>query len=691
MSYLSKLVKRITMGRTPAVLFLGIAACSNGDKPVYVPTEPQTRRNSVSSSSVGAVSDLRVSATSDTSATLSFTEVDNGAGLPASYDARVAASPISWGSAASVTRGSCATPVVGMGIGHARNCVVYGLSPLTSYDFRLIAYRGTLNVDASFGALSNVATAATMAKAAVAVASVSLTPSSVAGSIGQSVQFTATAKDAAGNVVLGKVATFASSNVAVLAINASGLATIASAGNAAVVAVIDGKSAQSNVSVAATSPATVTDLRVVAVADTFVTLAFTQVQDGTGAPASYRMRFQLGSMFWNSATDVSRGTCAQPIAGTAVGGMLTCTVFGLTASAAYGFQLVAFRGTLGSVVSGGRSNVAIGTTRTTVPVVASVASVTLSPATFSARAGTVTQYAAALKDANGNVLAGRVITWNTSNASIASVSPAGAVSSLAAGAVTVSATSGGVSGAAALTVSVPAPAPAQTAGFASEPAGLSLLSNYGFTNAIPAVKYGSIANGWQEAYNDMGNASLLSDATAPMSGPSVAQIKYPAGFVGGAAPATLYYDVPQQSQFFAGFEWKVSDPWQGHPSNINKVAFFKFGNDQMALVMYGPPGGPYYLDVIPEFSGIAPTYYRHMAGTPAVAIGQWHKVEMYMNKATGVVKWWMDGTAIGNTVMPFPASGVTEFQFSPTWGGLSDSKRQDDFFWFDHVRLSGAP
>jgi len=89
--------------------------------------------------------------------TRSFTEVDDGAGQPASYDVRYAVAPISWGSAHSVTQGSCATPLRGTSVGARRTCTVLGLAPMTTYQFQLVAFHGTLNQDAVFGGLSNVA------------------------------------------------------------------------------------------------------------------------------------------------------------------------------------------------------------------------------------------------------------------------------------------------------------------------------------------------------------------------------------------------------------------------------------------------------------------------------------------------------------------------------------------------------
>src|SRR2546430_15992248 len=68
----------------------------------------------------GTVSDLAVADVTDSSVTLSFTEVSNGAGLPASYFVRFAKPPIAWGSATDVTWGSCKVPMAGTVIGANR-------------------------------------------------------------------------------------------------------------------------------------------------------------------------------------------------------------------------------------------------------------------------------------------------------------------------------------------------------------------------------------------------------------------------------------------------------------------------------------------------------------------------------------------------------------------------------------------
>ena len=107
------------------------------------------------------VSDLRVTALTTTSATLTFTEVTGGAGAQADYDVRFATPTITWGTAASVASGTCSTPLIGVSIGASKSCTVTGLTNATPYQFQLVPFRGTLGVDALYGPLSNIAAGTT--------------------------------------------------------------------------------------------------------------------------------------------------------------------------------------------------------------------------------------------------------------------------------------------------------------------------------------------------------------------------------------------------------------------------------------------------------------------------------------------------------------------------------------------------
>ncbi|HEV8399056.1 MAG TPA: Ig-like domain-containing protein, partial [Gemmatimonadales bacterium] len=83
-----------------------------------------------------------------------------------------------------------------------------------------------------------------------------------------------------------------------------------------------------------------------------------------------------------------------------------------------------------------------------------VASVAVTPASASVLVGATQQLTATPLDADGNPLSGRVVTWASSNPAIASVDAAGLVTAVASGEpVTITATSEGKSGTAAISVS----------------------------------------------------------------------------------------------------------------------------------------------------------------------------------------------------------------------------------------------
>src|SRR3989442_6004322 len=91
-----------------------------------------------------------------------------------------------------------------------------------------------------------------------------------------------------------------------------------------------------------------------------------------------------------------------------------------------------------------------------------VASVVISPVTAVVLVGQAVQLTATLKDAAGNVLGGRVISWTSSSTAIATVSASGVATGAGAGAVTIRATSEGQSGTAAVTVTPRRPVPPRT-------------------------------------------------------------------------------------------------------------------------------------------------------------------------------------------------------------------------------------
>jgi hypothetical protein len=163
--------RRSTTRTAFTVLAAVLGACETSSKTVSGPQEPNAGLlddllpDSLTPNGdmpPGTVSDLAVTGASDTSVTLTFTEVSDGTGSPANYDVRYAIAPLAWGSANDVTQGTCRVPMAGAAIGATRSCTVLGLAAATTYELQLVPFRGTLNADAVFGDLSNVVSATTL-------------------------------------------------------------------------------------------------------------------------------------------------------------------------------------------------------------------------------------------------------------------------------------------------------------------------------------------------------------------------------------------------------------------------------------------------------------------------------------------------------------------------------------------------
>ncbi len=131
-----------------------------------------------------------------------------------------------------------------------------GLSPSTSYNFQIKAFRGTLNVDATFGGLSNIAAASTAATPPPppVVTTVTVTPGSASIAVGATTPLQATVKDAQGNVMTGQSVAWSTTNANTATVNSNGVVTGVAAGSATISAASSGKSGTSSITVTAAPP-----------------------------------------------------------------------------------------------------------------------------------------------------------------------------------------------------------------------------------------------------------------------------------------------------------------------------------------------------------------------------------------------------------------------------------------------------
>jgi uncharacterized protein YjdB len=480
----------------------------------------------------GTVTDLQAAVTGSTSVTLSFTQVDDGTGQPAKYNVRYAVAPISWGSATSTTNGTCTTPLAGTATGSQLSCTVLGLTPATNYDFQLVAFRGTMNLNAVYGTLSNTVSATTTASGPppAPVATVSVSPASSSLLIGATAQLSAVTRDSSNNVVTGRVITWSSSNSSVSRVSTSGLVTAVAAGSATITA----------------------------------------------------------------TSETKAGTAA------------------ITVSA---------------------------------PAPAPVATVSVLPASSTLLVGATVQLSATMRDANNNVLTGRVVTWASANPGIASVSSTGLVRGVGAGSTTITATSETKTGTATENVQAPPPPP---------PPGGTLLFEEDFENTSMSSR------GWYD------NTRVLLSTTEHIAG-SVSSAQY--RFLAGATTPTIgsaqRHKFTPSNSFYLSYYVKYSANWVGSTKAYHPHEFYTLST------LDGDYDGPSqnYLDVYVEQN------YQN-GGRPRLAI-QDNKSVNYSYGA-----------------LPHNLVGVTENRSTGGCNGMAETNMSSECFnfgsyWYNDKQITG--
>jgi uncharacterized protein YjdB len=313
-----------------------LAVCSSGSP-----------SGTIEATNPGTVADLAVGAKTDVTVTLSFTQVDNGIGQPSSYDVRYVAGPMSWGSATSVASGTCAAPLAGTGVSGALSCTVLGLSPSTSYDFQVKAFRGTMNASAVFGGLSNVVSASTLAgpPPPPVVTTVTVAPPSASIVAGTTTTLQATVKDQNGNGMTGQTVTWSTSNAVAATVNSTGVVSGVAAGSATITATSSGKSGTSAITVTAVAPV-VTTVTVAPTSASIVAGATTTLQATVKDQSGNAMTGQ--TVTWSTsnaaaATVNSTGVVSGVAAGSAT---ITATSSGKTGTSAITVTAASGSGTL---------------------------------------------------------------------------------------------------------------------------------------------------------------------------------------------------------------------------------------------------------------------------------------------------------------------------------------------------------
>ncbi len=357
------------------------------------------------------------------------------------------------------------------------------------------------------------------------VATVSVTPPTASVIVGATSQLTATTLAGDGSTLTGRAVAWTTSNAALASVSQTGLVTAnAPGGPVTITATSEGKSG--------TAAITVTPVPVASVVVTPPT---------TSLSAGNVILLTATTLAGNGSTLTGRTVTWT----TSNAGVASVSQTGLVSAVAQGGPVTI------TATSEGKS----GTAQITVtPMVIAVATVTVTPTPVAIKDGNTRQLSAVTRDAGGNVLAGRTVTWTTSNASVATVSGTGLVTAVTPGGpVTITATSEGRTGTAAISV------------YAGVLTGIDDIKT--FLDQCPTTDpaYTTIKNTW-ELRSDGVLVAAPSTCNGPMSTIPIAQLTDE--LVSMQVLRTAYY----MSQGTAGvLPWTSKNLWDWMKTNVSGI------------------------------------------------------------------------------------------------------------------------
>ncbi|HEX9565321.1 MAG TPA: Ig-like domain-containing protein [Gemmatimonadaceae bacterium] len=290
---------------------------------------------------------------------------------------------------------------------------------------------GSSTISATSGSLSASAIAAV---GSVAVASVEVSPSSATLIVGGTVVLSATAYAADLSPIPGRTPSWSSSNPSVATVSAAGFVRAVAVGAATVQATIEGKVATAAITVDAPPPAPV--------ARVTVSLASSALEVGQTTQASAVLKDAAGNVL--TGRTITWSSLDQGVATVSASGLVTAQGGGTVA-----------------IIASSESVSGAASLTVDVPDPAPVASVEIDLPTSDLLVGQSIQAVVTLKDAQGQVLTGRTITFTTDNPMVVSISSSGVVTGIGEGSTQIRVASGGVTSAASLSVTAPSD-PTQT-------------------------------------------------------------------------------------------------------------------------------------------------------------------------------------------------------------------------------------
>jgi hypothetical protein len=354
---------------------------------------------------------------------------------------------------------------------------------------------------------------------------------------------------------------------------------------------------------------------------------------------------------------VQLGTTLRDAGGNTLVGRVVTWASSNTATATVNASGLVTGAAAGSATITATSEGKSGTASITVTVVP-VASVSVAPATLNLTVGQTGQLTSTQRDANGNPLTGRSVTWTTNNAAVATVNSTGLVTARGTGSATITATSEGKSGSAGITVTGSGP---------GTPIDTVFIEDF---------ESGNLSQ-WEDGV-DASKHRVVSDPTFAQSGNRYLEVTYVAGGDGGWI--TRWF-MPGYDSLFVSYYIRFEPAWVSSTkmialygsrtddqwSSMGQAGICPNGTDFFAAMLVteagtGDPGSTrfysYYPAMAREPDGVT-CWGRYGNGSETymppleMSRGVWHRVELWVKlntpgQSNAQEMFWIDGVQRGS-------------------------------------------
>lgn len=227
----------------------------------------------------------------------------------------------------------------------------------------------------------------------------------------------------------------------------------------------------------------------------------------------------------------------------------------------------------------------------------------------------------------------------------------------------------------------------------NEPASLTEVSNVDWSGLTPPL--------WGIS-SEAGTRSIVSDATSPISPPSIVQNQYLTGREGGNGGSTSWITGLGLDEIYICQAVRWSANWQGHSTGTNKLCFVTgmTGGSSEVFISMNTQTEQNRIILVNQATGLARIYPRIIEAD--IVYGDWVIIELYLKMNTdpaladGIAKMWVDGqliTDVSDSQFYNDAGQpgvVNTFKMDSTWGGSGDTVIETMELDTDQTFISGA-